>query len=77
MTATRTGFGNRVRALRREAGISGRELARRSGVSESEVRHVEGGHEPGLDIASRLAAGLGLTVGQVLGGAGLDGVERR
>jgi transcriptional regulator with XRE-family HTH domain len=75
---TTTTFGLRLRQLREEAGLTGAELAERAGVSRATVRRAEAGEfATRMDIAERLAAGLGLSLGQLLGGAGLDGVEER
>jgi transcriptional regulator with XRE-family HTH domain len=69
---------SRLRALRQEAGISGDALARRAGVSPGTVWGIERGEARcTLDVGERLAAALGLTLGQVIGGAGLDGIEER
>jgi transcriptional regulator with XRE-family HTH domain len=59
--------GRRVRALREARGLSLRELALRSGVSAPMLSQVERGEtSPTLAVAQRIAAGLGLTLSQLL-----------
>lgn len=59
--------GERVRALREAAGLSLRELASRSGVSPTGLSQVERGEtSPTLTVATKIAAGLGLTLSQLL-----------
>ncbi|MDX6651832.1 MAG: hypothetical protein QOJ38_613 [Solirubrobacterales bacterium] len=59
--------GSRVRALRDSMGLSLRELSERSGVSAPMLSQVERGEtSPTLAIANRIAAGLGLTLSQLL-----------
>ncbi len=56
-------LGERVRALREEAGLSQRELATRMGTTQSAIARLEaGGAEPTLPTLRRLAAGLGRTL---------------
>jgi transcriptional regulator with XRE-family HTH domain len=63
MTAT----GERVRNLREAMGFSLRDLARTSGVSAPMLSQVERGEtSPTLDIASRIASGLALSLSQLL-----------
>lgn len=60
-------IGTRVRALREAEGISLRELAQRSGVSAPMLSQVERGEtSPTLAVAARIAAGLALTLSQLL-----------
>jgi XRE family transcriptional regulator, regulator of sulfur utilization len=60
-------IGERVRALREAMGLSLRDLAARSGVSAPMLSQVErGGTSPTLAIATRIAAGLELTLSQLL-----------
>jgi transcriptional regulator with XRE-family HTH domain len=62
-----TPVGPRVRALREALGLSLRELADRSGVSPQMLSQVERGEtSPTLAVASRIAAGLELTLSQLL-----------
>ena len=59
--------GLRVRALRESMGLSLRDLAERSGVSAPMLSQVERGEtSPTLAIAGRIAAGLDLTLSQLL-----------
>jgi transcriptional regulator with XRE-family HTH domain len=59
--------GIRVRALREAMGLSLRDLADRSGVSAPMLSQVERGEtSPTLAIAARIAAGLELTLSQLL-----------
>ena len=59
--------GARVRALREGMGLSLRDLAERSGVSAPMLSQVERGEtSPTLSIASRIAAGLDLSLSQLL-----------
>lgn len=77
-TTQNSSFGRRLRVLREEAGLSARELAERAGVDRATVANAEAGRfATRMDIAERLAGGLGLTLGQLLGGAGLDRIEER
>jgi XRE family transcriptional regulator, regulator of sulfur utilization len=59
--------GSRVRALRDAMGLSLRDLAERSGVSAPMLSQVERGEtSPTLSVAGRIAAGLDLTLSQLL-----------
>ena len=70
MAATATDaatLGPRVRALREGLGLSLRELGDRSGVSAPMLSQVERGEtSPTLAVAARIAAGLELTLSQLL-----------
>ncbi len=60
-------IGPRVRALREAMDLSLRDLAERSGVSAPMLSQVERGEtSPTLQIAARIAAGLELTLSQLL-----------
>jgi transcriptional regulator with XRE-family HTH domain len=62
-----THVGTRVRALREAMDLSLRDLAERSGVSAPMLSQVERGEtSPTLAIAERIAAGLDLTLSQLL-----------
>src|SRR5207244_5790612 len=62
-----TAVGPRVKALRESMGLSLRDLAERSGVSAPMLSQVERGEtSPTLAIAGRIAAGLDLTLSQLL-----------
>jgi transcriptional regulator with XRE-family HTH domain len=59
--------GRRVRALREARGLSLRDLAERSGVSAPMLSQVERGDtSPTLAVAAKIAAGLGLSLSQLL-----------
>ena len=59
--------GPRVKALREAMGLSLRDLAERSGVSAPMLSQVERGEtSPTLTVAERIAAGLDLTLSQLL-----------
>ena len=59
--------GARVKALREASGLSLRDLAERSGVSAPMLSQVERGEtSPTLTVAARIAAGLELTLSQLL-----------
>src|SRR5262245_11748449 len=60
-------IGNRARALREAMGLSLRDLGERSGVSAPMLSQVERGEtSPTLVVASKIAAGLDLTLSQLL-----------
>jgi XRE family transcriptional regulator, regulator of sulfur utilization len=59
--------GERIRALRDGMGLSLRDLAGRSGVSAPMLSQVERGEtSPTLSVAAKIAAGLELTLSQLL-----------
>lgn len=66
--AVRSGaIGARVRALREAMGLSLRDLAERTGVSAPMLSQVERGEtSPTLAVAEKIAAGLELTLSQLL-----------
>jgi len=60
-------IGERVRQLRRERGLTLEALAGRSGVSRAMLSKVERGErQPTLATAVRIAAGLGVTLSQLM-----------
>lgn len=60
-------IGPRVRALRDNMGLSLRDLAERCGVSATTLSQVERGEtSPTLQVAARIATGLGLRLSQLL-----------
>jgi XRE family transcriptional regulator, regulator of sulfur utilization len=68
-------IGPRIRALREAIGLSLRDLAERTGVSAPMLSQVERGEtSPTLAIAQRIAAGLDLTLSQLLRLDETDGV---
>lgn len=69
-------FGSRVRALRDGMDLSLRDLAGRSGVSAPMLSQVERGEtSPTLAVAARIAAGMDLTLSQLLRLDEADGVS--
>src|SRR5687768_6902587 len=59
--------GPRIRALREALGLSLRELAERTGVSAPMLSQVERGEtSPTLTVAAKIAAGLELSLSQLL-----------
>src|SRR4051812_38837309 len=67
LPAEPTVIGPRVRALRDAMGLSLRDLAQRTGVSAPMLSQVERGEtSPTLAVASRIAAGLELSLSQLL-----------
>ena len=66
-TKDRAAVGERVKALREAMGLSLRELAERSGVSAPMLSQVERGEtSPTLSVAEKIAAGLELSLSQLL-----------
>jgi XRE family transcriptional regulator, regulator of sulfur utilization len=60
-------IGQRVKALREASGLSLRDLSERSGVSAPMLSQVERGDtSPTITVAARIAAGLELTLSQLL-----------
>jgi transcriptional regulator with XRE-family HTH domain len=75
---THYAFGPKIRELREARGISLRRLAKRSGISKSGLSKIERGDvTPDLERVERIAAGLGFTLGQLMGGADARGIEER
>ncbi len=65
--ATASTVGRRIKALREAMGFSLRDLAERSGVSAPMLSQVERGEtSPTLAVAEKIAAGLELTLSQLL-----------
>jgi transcriptional regulator with XRE-family HTH domain len=61
-------LGRRVRALRRERGLTLDGLARRSGVSRAMISKLERGEKnPTPVVAAKVAEGLGVSLSQVVG----------
>jgi transcriptional regulator with XRE-family HTH domain len=60
-------IGERIKSERARRGISQRELARRSGVSQQGISSIESGKSsPSMDIVEMLASGLNVTVSELL-----------
>jgi transcriptional regulator with XRE-family HTH domain len=73
--AEQQSFGPRVRALREGMDLSLRDLAERSGVSAPMLSQVERGEtSPTIAVAERMAAGLELSLSQLLRLDETDGV---
>jgi XRE family transcriptional regulator, regulator of sulfur utilization len=67
LAADRIDVGSRIRALREAMGLSLRDLADRSGVSAPMLSQVERGEtSPTLAVAAKIAAGLELSLSQLL-----------
>jgi transcriptional regulator with XRE-family HTH domain len=61
-------LGERVRALRRERGLTLELLAERSGVSRAMISKLERGEKnPTLVVAAKVAEGLGVSLSQLVG----------
>jgi transcriptional regulator with XRE-family HTH domain len=76
LTAQERPFGARVKALRDGRGLSLRELAERCGVSAQMLSQVERGEtSPTLVVAERIAAGMELSLSQLLRLDDADGVS--
>ena len=63
--------GKRIRELRRQRGISLRDLARRSGVSKAYLSQLENDpdRKPSVDVVLRVAAALGVGLADLVGPA--------
>jgi transcriptional regulator with XRE-family HTH domain len=68
MSADLTHLAERLKALRKAAGLSQQELASRAGVSMSAVFHAEQGRKSDLKLSTllALAGALGMTPGQLV-----------
>lgn len=66
--STTTALGRRVRLLREQVGLTGTELAKRSGLSAGHLGDIEHGRvqHPRAHTLTRLADGLGMTVDELL-----------
>lgn len=59
--------GSRLRELRKAAGLTQAELARRTGIHRPNIARVEAGrHTPSLDTLARIAAAIGVPATRVL-----------
>ncbi len=64
--------GDSIRRLREEKGLTQRELAERAGLSPSYVNEIENGRKrPSLRVLNRLAGGLGVPAGVLMGPLGI------
>jgi transcriptional regulator with XRE-family HTH domain len=60
-------FGGVVRAIRTTNGLSQKEVADAGGLEQSRISEIERGrYLPGLDMASRLATGLGVSLTEII-----------
>jgi transcriptional regulator with XRE-family HTH domain len=70
-------LGGFIRAQRTASGLSLRELAERTGVSNAYLSQLEHGrHEPSLTVLSAVARALGVSLELLLARIGLLGPER-
>ncbi len=62
-------LGNRIRSVRKEAGLSQEELARRAGISLNAVRHIEqrGQTDPHYSTLDKLSKVLDMSVDELMG----------
>ncbi|RFU68373.1 helix-turn-helix domain-containing protein [Bacillus sp. V59.32b] len=61
-------FGQRVKKVRKEKNLTLEELSKRSNVSKSMLSQIEREEKnPTIQIAAQIAAGLGVTISQMLG----------
>jgi transcriptional regulator with XRE-family HTH domain len=64
-------FGQRLRRARLDAGLSQADFSSRVGISKPTVSRYENDHVlPALTTLNRLAEGLGMTVGELVGNGG-------
>ena len=71
-------LGRRLRALRERRGLSRKRLARDSGVSERYLAQIETGNgNSSVMLLRRVAAPLGVAVGDLVAGEDNDSVQRR
>jgi transcriptional regulator with XRE-family HTH domain len=69
-------LGALIRAQRTAAGLSLRELAERTKVSNAYLSQIERGlHEPSISVLAAIAAALGISLETLLARAGLLGAE--
>src|SRR3954470_20849890 len=63
-------FGDVIRRLRQEAGLSQAGLAAAAGIHLRQIHRYESGEQqPALDVAHRLASALGVTLDELAGGS--------
>jgi transcriptional regulator with XRE-family HTH domain len=68
-------FGREVRRRRLAQGMMLDVLAEASGVTPNYIGQIEGGlREPSIDVAVKLASGLGAPLGEIVGMPGVEGV---
>jgi transcriptional regulator with XRE-family HTH domain len=59
-------FGQRLKAVRTELGLSQQDVANASGMHHSHIGNIERGGNPRLDTIARLAQGLGITPAELV-----------
>lgn len=60
-------FGNRLKALRKEKGLSQEELAERSGLNRPYISGIEKGkRNVSLEVMEKLAEALGVGMGELI-----------
>jgi transcriptional regulator with XRE-family HTH domain len=70
-------FGQEVKALRLERGLSQAELAEAAGTSEEWIRRIErGARSPSFDTLEAISRALGVTVARLFAGYGDTPVSR-
>ena len=70
------GFGERFRAARLALGVTQREIQRRTGVNNKQLGLIEKGKiMPRIDTVERLAKGLGVDPGGLIGDRTLPGMD--
>lgn len=66
MTTLRARFGDRIRELRQQRGLSQEDLAERSGLHRTQIGFVERAERsPRLDTIEKLARGLGVSLAEL------------
>ncbi|MDP2308838.1 MAG: helix-turn-helix transcriptional regulator [Pseudomonadota bacterium] len=66
-------IGARMRALRRARGLSQEAVAERAGLQPETISRAETGHRaPSLPTLAAIALGLGCSVGDIVGGPGIE-----
>jgi len=77
MFMTEERIGDRLRRLRLEAGLSQRELAKRSGVAREHINQIEANKTKSMTLrtAEALAKGLGVPPARFFDGAHSEGAK--
>lgn len=66
--------GECIKEARTKAGISARELARRTGISHGAILHLEKGHREGrIDTIEFIADALGISIDELIGHKVIEG----
>lgn len=71
--------GQRLRKMREERGLSQEELASAAGVRQGNISRLERGKvaSPGIDLLSKVAAGLGVSVEELTGKPAVQALTER